>query len=109
VGWFFNYCNIFANPLERPKSPPKKVSSPLPNPKANRPNKNNPNSNNNNAKKQWNGAIFTKIIKKYEELNSKPIEEPKEGDPEEVKVDFIKAKNFQSRIRSHLREINQLM
>ena len=107
VGWFFNYCNIFADPLERSQSPPKKVSSPLPNPKANRPSKSNP--NNSNTKKQWNGTIFTKIIKKYEELNSKPIEEPKEGDPEEAKMDFIKAKNFQARIRIYLREINQLM
>jgi hypothetical protein len=37
------------------------------------------------------------------------MEEPKDGDSEEVKVEFIRAKNFQTRIRSYLREINQLM
>lgn len=37
------------------------------------------------------------------------MEEPKEGDGDEVKAEFIKAKNFQTRIRSYLREINQLI
>jgi hypothetical protein len=92
-----------------PPANPKKNSSPSLNPK-NRPSKNPNNQNNpNNPKKQWAGPVFTKISKKYEELNSKPIEEPKEGEGDEVKAEFIKAKNFQIRIRSYLREINQLI
>jgi hypothetical protein len=37
------------------------------------------------------------------------MEEPKEGDGDDIKLEFIRAKNFQTRIRSYLREVNILM
>jgi hypothetical protein len=65
LGWFFNYCNIFADPLERSQSPPNPKVKANPNQNApKRPNKNNNNANT-NAKKQWNMPIFGRWIKKY--------------------------------------------
>lgn len=32
-------------------------------------------------KKPWQAPILTRLMKKYEELSNKPLEEPKEADP----------------------------
>lgn len=45
------------------------------------------------------------MAKKYEEFNSKPIEEPKEGDDASVKAEFVKTKNIFNRIRRYFVEI----
>ena len=45
--------------------------------------------------------LYQKIYKKYEDLNTKPLEEPKAEDLEQVKEEFIKAKNFAARMRRH--------
>lgn len=85
IGWFYNYCNVFDENVE--KSSPiycskivksnnniNALQNALKNAKNN---KNNNQNNQNNTKKVWNTPIFTKLAKKYEEFNSKPIEEPK--------------------------------
>lgn len=74
MGWYFNYCNVFSDPLEKGlsnvKQPAKNVNPAKP-PRG----KNNPNNNpNNNPKKTWVTPLYTKLVKKYEELNSKPVE-----------------------------------
>jgi hypothetical protein len=75
---------VFCDPLERNANPPAikpikssnniSIQNAIKNPKKGN---NNNNNNNNNNKKSWNAPIYSKMAKRYEELNSKPIEEPK--------------------------------
>lgn len=83
--WFLNYGNIFNNENKRKyqkKSPPPSQALNIPPPSLNQPPKKgkNPNQqlNQNTGKKPWNCPEFIKLYKKFEELTTKPIEEPKE-------------------------------
>jgi hypothetical protein len=58
------------------------------------------------AKKQWNPVEFLKLHKKFEDLTLKALEEPKEEEPEDVKNEFVRAKNFISRMRRHCTEVS---
>lgn len=58
-------------------------------------------------KKMWNNANLSKLEKKLEEA-AKSIEEPKEEDSEEDKLQFVKAKMFLERMQKHLNEAYQV-
>jgi len=69
VGWFFNYCDIFSEPLQKVDSlsikKGKKGNNPPQNPQKNQKAKNNNQNNQNPAKKGWVTPVFTKLAKKY--------------------------------------------
>ena len=44
------------------------------------------NQGNNQGKKNWNPQEFFKLLKKFDDLTSKPLQEPKEDEPAENKV-----------------------
>ena len=83
IGWFLNYCDVYQELIEREEE---KIKIPVvsPQPAANPPKKGkggyNQQLNQNSGKKNWNPAEFLKLLKKYEELTSKPLEEPKEDE-----------------------------
>jgi hypothetical protein len=105
IGWYMSYGKVFrefsnSKVSSKPSKQPSRTSK---YPKIQQSNPNNQN------KKAWPSTLFLKLSKKFDEFNSKPLEEPKETDSEEVKAEFVRAKNFVMRIRKHLSEIMQLV
>jgi hypothetical protein len=62
-----------------------------------------------NQRRNWQSPVLLKLIKKYEEISNKPLEEPKEADPQDEKDEFVKAKNFIARMRKHTLEAFNIM
>lgn len=62
-----------------------------------------------NQRKNWQSASLNNLIKKFEDLSSRPLEEPKETDSKEDKKEFIAAKNFISKMRKVTLDVQQLL
>lgn len=112
TGWFLNYCDVFSelisHPAEKVKAP---VVSPQLQPNPNKKNKGGYNQqlNQNPGKKNWNPVEFFKLQKKFEDLTSKALEEPKEDEAPENFTEFVAAKNFISRMRTHCLEVSNIL
>jgi hypothetical protein len=102
IGWFLSYNNSFHDLKTNKLDSYKKSALKPPLVSANR--KGAP-----NQRRNWQSPILLKLIKKYEELSNKPLEEPKEADPQDEKDEFVKAKNFIARMRKHTLEAFSIM